>query len=82
MVPQPEPIPEPVPPPPNAFETADLCAQGISEACYSHEPQPPKSMAEKTPEERAPVVERQVNENPAVCNPQSNLTPAERAQYC
>jgi hypothetical protein len=70
------------PRPPNASEKADMCAQGISEACYSHEPQPHKSMSEKTPEERAPVVEQRVNENPAVCNPQSNLSPAERAKYC
>ncbi len=79
-VPQPEPLPAPRPP--NASEKADMCAQGISEACYSHEPQPRESMSEKTPEERAPVVEQRVNENPAVCNPQSNLTPAERAKYC
>jgi hypothetical protein len=72
----------PAPRPPNASEKADMCAQGISEACYSHEPQPRKSMSEKTPEERAPVVEQGVNENPAVCNPQSNLSPAERAKYC
>ncbi len=73
---------QPAPRPPNASEKADMCAQGISEACYSHEPQPRKSMSEKTPEERAPVVEQGVNENPAVCNPQSNLSPAERAKYC
>ncbi len=79
-VPQPEQLPAPRPP--NASEKADMCAQGISEACYSHEPQPRKSMSEKTPEERAPVVEQRVNENPAVCNPQSNLSPAERAKYC
>jgi hypothetical protein len=82
----PQPVPQleqqPAPRPPNASEKADMCAQGISEACYSHEPQPPKSMSEKTPEERAPVVEQGVNENPAVCNPQSNLSPAERAKYC
>ena len=80
-VPQPE-QQQPAPRPPNASEKADMCAQGISEACYSHEPQPRKSMSEKTPEERAPVVEQRVNENPAVCNPQSNLSPAERAKYC
>jgi hypothetical protein len=79
-VPQPEQLPAPRPP--NASEKADMCAQGISEACYSHEPQPRKSMSEKTPEERTPVVEQGVNENPAVCNPQSNLSPAERAKYC
>ena len=80
-VPQPE-QQQPAPRPPNASEKADMCAQGISEACYSHEPQPRKSMSEKTPEERAPVVEQRVNENPAVCNPQSNLSPAERAKDC
>ena len=80
---QQQPAPQqPAPRPPNASEKADMCAQGISEACYSHEPQPRKSMSEKTPEERAPVVEQRVNENPAVCNPQSNLSPAERAKYC
>ena len=79
--PQPE-QQQPAPRPPNASEKADMCAQGISEACYSHEPQPRKSMSEKTPEERAPVVEQGVKENPAVCNPQSNLSPAERAKYC
>ena len=73
---------QPAPRPPNASEKADMCAQGISEACYSHEPQPRKSMSEKSPEERAPVVEQGVKENPAVCNPQSNLSPAERAKYC
>jgi hypothetical protein len=73
---------QPAPRPPNASEKADMCAQGISEACYSHEPQPRESMAEKSPEERAPVVEQRVKEDPAVCNPQSNLSPAERAKYC
>jgi hypothetical protein len=79
--PQPE-QQQPAPRPPNASEKADMCAQGISEACYSHEPQPRKSMSEKSPEERAPVVEQRVKEDPAVCNPQSNLSPAERAKYC
>jgi hypothetical protein len=79
---QQQPAQQPAPRPPNASEKADMCAQGISEACYSHEPQPRKSMSEKSPEERAPVVEQRVNENPAVCNPQSNLSPAERAKYC
>jgi hypothetical protein len=41
-----------------------------------------KSMAEKNAAKRDPAVKSAVARDPTVCNPQSNLTPQERAKYC